>query len=121
MRDTKNNINIKKLFDDILDKKFSKNKISGYDPLEVDIFLDNVRGCLVSLHNSINELETIVRNKKEEIFKLQQKLTMKEEIIKKHEYTINSLIKDGYEKQRFARELGDLRATISEMKNEKSK
>ncbi len=117
----KNNINVKKLFDEILDKKFSKNMVSGYDPLEVDMFLDNVRGHLVTLHNSINELDGIIRNKEEEINKLQQKLATKEEVIRKQQYTIDGYIKDGYQNQRIVKEIGDLRASISELKDGKNK
>lgn len=114
-----NYTNLKKLFDEILDKKFSKNMVAGYDPLEVDMFLDNIRGYLVNVNKTISELEQTIRNKETEINKLQQKINSKDDLIKKHQYTIDSLIKDGYRNQHFAKELGDLRATISELKNGK--
>lgn len=116
-----NNTNIKKLFEEILDKKFSKNMVAGYDPLEVDLFLDNVRSHLVNIHNNINDLEMIIRNKENEIIKLQQKINSKEEQIKKQKYTIESYEKDGYQNQRLVKEIGDLRASISELKEEKKK
>lgn len=117
----RNNINIKKLFDEILDKKFSKNMIAGYDPLEVDMFLDNVRAHLVSLHHFVTELETTIRNKDAEINKLQQKISSKDETIRKQQYSIESYIKDGYQNQRWAKEIGDIRTTLSELMDGKNK
>lgn len=117
-----NNINLKKVFDDILDKKFPKNIVSGYDPLEVDIFLDSVRFYLVGLNDYINELKRKIRDKDNQIINLQNSIVLKENEINRLRFSINSYEKDGYTNQRLTKEVGDLRVLVSNLKkNEKSK
>lgn len=111
----------KKLFDDILDKKFNINKVAGYDPLEVDMFLDNVRKYIYNMYGFVNDLEAEIRSNKNEISKLKNELSMNEETIKKLKHTIDSYVKDGYHNQRMAKEVGQLIAAVSELKDEKNK
>lgn len=113
--------NLKKLFDEILDKKFAKTKVSGYDPLEVDLFLDNVRLHIVNLNNYLKEYEILLRNKEQEISDLKTFIKDKDAQIIMLRNSVKSYEKDGYYNQKVVSELGQMWVEINELKNEKNK
>lgn len=111
--------NIKKLYDEILERKFSKNMSAGYDPLEVDIFLDSIRNFLIKLDKKERSLERIINQKNVEISELKEVINQKENIIKSLNADIESLKQDGYQSQKLLNDVGKLQIAVNELQNGK--
>lgn len=112
---------VKKIFDDILDKKFSKTMTAGYDPLEVDMFLDKIRGFLVTSSQAEEELEKDIKRKNDEILELKKNLKIRLSTIKFLENEIESYKTDGYQSQKFIKDLGKLEEEVNQLKNNENK
>ncbi|MDE6893975.1 MAG: DivIVA domain-containing protein [Malacoplasma sp.] len=113
--------NTKKIFDAILDRKFSKNMSAGYDPLEVDIFLDGVRNFLIKLDKNQRFLEDVIDQKMVEITELKEIISQKNSIIKSLNADIESLKQDGYQSQKLMNDVGKLQVAVNELQNNKNK
>lgn len=109
--------NVKKIFDDILEKRFSKTMTAGYDPLEVDMFLDKVRSFLITMNQTEEELEKELKRKNEEIAKLQKEVKLKTQNIKFLEKDLESYREDGYQSQKIIKDIGKLQQELNELKN----
>lgn len=112
--------NIKKLYNDILERKFSKNMSAGYEPLEVDIFLDSVRSALVGIDKEQRSLYQDLNQKNQEILDLKKIINQKDSIIESLRADNESLKKDGYQSQKLMNDLGKLHVAVSELQNEKN-
>ncbi|MBD5446075.1 MAG: DivIVA domain-containing protein [Mycoplasma sp.] len=110
-------MHIKKIFDDILEKKFSKTMTAGYDPLEVDMFLDKIRSFLITVSQVEEELEKDIKRKNEEILDLKKTIKTKISNIKFLENQIESYKADGYQSQKIIKDLGKLEKELNELKN----
>ncbi|MCF0217453.1 MAG: DivIVA domain-containing protein [Malacoplasma sp.] len=111
--------NIKKVFDEILNHRFSKNLTAGYDPLEVDMFLDSVRNFLIDFNKRQEEFEKKISEKNNEIYSLKDLLNQKQDYIKGLVAEIESLKKDGYQSQKMMSDMGKMQMEIAELKNKK--
>lgn len=108
--------NLKIIFDEILEKKFAKNMAAGYDPLEVDLFLDNIRSFLVQLNNYQNNLLNIIKQKENKIETLKEQIDQKNNLIKLLNNEIETYKRDGYQSQRLINEVGKLHVEINNLK-----
>lgn len=113
--------NTKKIFNEILERKFSKNMSAGYDPLEVDIFLDNVRSFLINLDKNERMLESFITKKNVEIKELKEIIGQKDDIIRSLNADIESLRKDGYQSQKLLNDVGKLQMAVTELQNDKNR
>lgn len=114
-------VHVKKIFDDILEKKFSKTMTAGYDPLEVDMFLDKIRGFLITSSQAEEELEKEIKRKNDEILELKKNLKFQLSNIKFLENQIESYKADGYQSQKLIKDLGKLEEEVNELKNNGSR
>lgn len=112
---------VKKTFDDILDKKFSKTMTAGYDPLEVDMFLDKIRSFLITLSQTEEELEKDIKRKNDEILELKKNIKIKLANIKFLENEIESYKSDGYQSQKLIKDLGKLEEEVNQLKNNENR
>lgn len=117
------NSEIKVIFDEILEKKFNKAIQAGYDPLDVDMFLDYVRQVILQVHQYIEQQTQAIDYKNNEIKQLLDKLSEKKKEIKFLQQEIDSLKQDGYYSQHTIKSIGKLQKDVYDLKNvvEKSK
>lgn len=113
--------NNKKIFNEILERKFSKNMSAGYDPLEVDIFLDNIRSFLINLDKNERSLDSLIIKKNSEIKELKEIIFQKDDIIKSLNADIESLKRDGYQSQKLLNDVGKLQMAVTELQNDKKR
>lgn len=113
--------NYKKQLDEILNKKFSKNFVSGYDPLEVDMFFDNVRSYLVKNYQVNVELLNKIKKLEEEINNLNNVLSEKISTINVLNSEIESYRLDGYQSQKVVKEISFLKSQVEILSAEKEK
>lgn len=111
---------IEKMIENILNKKFSKSISVGYDPMEVDLFLDDVikfLNHLLSEAESLNSSYKLEENKLREANEKLKNITNRYKYIKE-EY--KSLLSDGYGSNRIMRDISELNEKIEKItKNEK--
>lgn len=110
----------KNIFDKILDKKFSRNMQAGYDPLEVDMFLDYVREFIVKSDHLYQQIESKLDDKNKDIANLKRKLQEKDNLISILNSEIDSYKKDGYQSQKFVKDLSKLQEQVFELKKKSS-
>lgn len=113
--------NYKKQLDEILNKKFSKNFVSGYDPLEVDMFFDNVRSYLVKDYQINIELTDKIKKLEIEIQNLKNLLSEKTNTINVLNSEIDSYRQDGYQSQKIVKELSFLKSEVDRLSSENEK
>lgn len=112
--------NYKKIFDEILLKKFSKNMHAGYDPLEVDMFLDYVRTFIFEFNKTFLDYENKNNQLKKEIEVLKKKIYEKDNRIILLNSEIDSYKRDGYQSQKFVNDLSNLKEQVMELKKKKN-
>lgn len=111
----------KKKLDEILNKKFSKNFVSGYDPLEVDMFFDNVRSYLVKDYQFNVDLSNRIKKLELEIENLNKIINEKTNTINVLNSEIESYREDGYQSQKIVKEISFLKSEINKLSSEKKK
>lgn len=107
----------KKKFEEILEKKFSKNMQAGYDPLEVDMFFDNIRNFIIKSNDLLSNLENQFILKEKEINELKNENSLKKDLIIMLNSEIESYKKDGYQSQKIVKDLSSLKEQFMELKN----
>jgi DivIVA domain-containing protein len=109
------NVDIEKLTNEILDKKFEKSNSSGYSAEEVDAFFDKVNEYLIAVREEYADV------KKENNDLIIQKQELNNEIgrlnnyIKAQEEQLNEYRKEGYSNMRTQNEINDLKKMISDL------
>jgi DivIVA domain-containing protein len=104
----------------ILDKKFSE-KDNGYDPYEVDSFLDEIRDYLIQ----VKEVFDIIFINKEETKELNEKLQAENnaliEKLKIKDKEIESFQNEGYGGMKNSLELNNQKKELNELKSKMEK
>lgn len=109
----------KKIFDELLNKKFNKNLTAGYDPLEVDMFFDKIRSFLVKQYKYVLENQKEIELRDKQIFELKQTCYERDEEIKTLKAEINSYKDDGYQSQKIIRQITDIKKEVEFLKDNK--
>ncbi|MEF9984996.1 MAG: hypothetical protein RSA40_01075 [Malacoplasma sp.] len=107
----------KKKFDEILEKKFSKNMQAGYDPLEVDMFFDNIRNFIIKSNDLLFDLQNQLALKDKEISELKNENLIRNNLVTLLNSEIDSYKKDGYQSQKIVKDLSSLKEQVMELKN----
>lgn len=105
----------------IKEKKFSKELTAGYDPLEVDIFLDNVMRYVNNLENETKILRDKLLEKEEQIKKIKNEYDNLNSLYKLSKSELNKLIEDGYNNQKVIKDISFMRDEIEALKLDKRK
>jgi len=98
----------------ILTKRFSRVPNAGYDPLEVDKFLDHVSK---NLKEFSHELESLYRNKEfsgKKIFELQKLLEKETEKSYILDLRNKDLLKEGYQSHSIIQEINKIKKKMNE-------
>lgn len=108
-----------KVLDEILNKKFSKNLTSGYDPLEVDMFFDRICTFIIQIYQDNNDLNKKINEKTAEINELKKQISSNQERIKLLNHEIQSYVNDGYENQKMIKDISAIMQDIDFLKKSK--
>lgn len=96
----------------ILNKKFMKKHTAGYDPLEVDKFLDEILKFQNILKSEIESIQKINSEDKNNIIILEKKLVQENEKKNILETQISNLLKDGYQSHNIRKEIQDIKKRL---------
>ncbi|MEG2802374.1 MAG: hypothetical protein RR881_02180, partial [Malacoplasma sp.] len=90
---------------------------AGYDPLEVDMFFDNIRNFIIKSNDLLFDLQNQLALKDKEISELKNENLIRNNLVTLLNSEIDSYKKDGYQSQKIVKDLSSLKEQVMELKN----